>query len=268
MSNWWEQAPVEQKGDWWDAAPVAAPSNAGNIPTNPADRQVGQIYTDGAGRPRRWMGDSWEVGDAARETTIGEFAKGVGIDLLQGLTRVPEGLADTIGWAFGGGESLLTPQGKADIQGARDYLETYKPAAYRGEQAIPIVKRGADGSIAGVGLPSAESVAGILSHSAPQVPLLVAGGGGLRTVAQQALPNSPRLAAALGYGGANAALVAPTGAEDVRMEALANGATKDEADTAANRAFAMLAPLTALTGGAGGAAVAETPAGKGGDQHA
>lgn len=254
MSNWWDAAPkVDAGNDWWSDAPVERPSNAGNIPLDPAQRRVGEIYTDGSGRPRRWMGDSWAFDDAARETTLGEFARGVGVDVLQGLTRAPEALADTIGWAFGGGESLLTPAAKADIQGSRDWLETLKPSAYRGEQAIPIVERGADGGIAGVGLPSAESVVGTLGQSAPQVPMLVAGGGGLRTLAKRILPNSPRLAAALGYGGANAAMVAPTGAEDVRMEALANGATADQADAAADKAFAMLAPLTALTGGAGGA---------------
>lgn len=255
MSNWWDAAPKADAGqDWWSDAPVERPSNAGNIPLDPAQRRVGEIYTDGAGRPRRWMGDSWAFDDAARETTLGEFVQGLGVDLLQGLTRAPEALADTIGWAFSGGQgSLLTPAAKAEIQGSRDYLEALKPAAYRGEQSIPIVKRDAEGGIAGIGLPSAESVTGTLTQSLPQVPMLVGAGGGLRTAAQGILPNSPRLAAALGYGGANAALVAPTGAEDVRMEALANGATPDQAASAANKAFGMLAPLTALTGGAGGA---------------
>jgi diguanylate cyclase (GGDEF)-like protein len=214
------------------------------------------IYTDAAGRPRRWNGESFDFGDAARETTIGETVKGAGVDLLQGLTRVPEGLADTLGWLFGGGESLLTPTAKADIQGSRDYLETLKPQAYRSEQAVPIVRRDAEGGIEGVGLPSAESVLGSLTQSAPQIPLLLAGGGSLRKLADSVLTKSPRLAAAVGYGGANAAMVAPTGAEDVRMQALAEGASEAEADLASKKAFTMLAPLTALTGGAGGAASA------------
>lgn len=226
------------------------------IPIRPQDRRIGQVYTDKAGQPRRWLGDSWATDDAARETTLGEFTGGLGVDLLQGLTRVPESLADAIGWAFGGGESLLTPQAKADIQGSRDYLETLKPASYRGEQAVPIIRRDEVGGIEGVNVPSAESIGGTLTSSLPQIPTLLYGGGGLRTAAQQVLPNSPRIAAALGYGGANAALVAPTGAEDVRMQALERGASEDEASSAANKAFAMLAPLTAITGGVGGAASA------------
>lgn len=236
------------------ATPVPAGLAPGtNIPMRVEDRRVGQIYTDRAGKPRRWMGDSWAVGDAARETTLGEFAGGLGVDLLQGLQRVPVGLADSIGWLLGGGESLITPEGRAEVQQSTDYLETLKPAAYRGEQAIPVVQRGAKGEIDGVGLPSAESLLGTITSSAPQIPTFLAAGGGLREAATRVLPNAPRLAAALGFGGSNAALVAPTGAEEIRMRALAEGATPEQADSAADKAAALLVPLTTLTGGAGGA---------------
>lgn len=251
-----KQSQTAKAGLFDDLVPGAGPSVAPGttIPIRPEDRRVGKIYTDSTGRPRRWLGDSWGIEDQARETTLGEFATGLGVDLLQGLGRVPESIADAIGWAFSGGQgSILTPEAKREIQVGRDYLESLKPAAYRGEQAVPIVRRDEAGGIEGLNAPSAESVGGTLVSSLPQIPALVAGGGGLRAGAQAILPNSPRLATAIGYGGANAALVAPTGAEDVRMEALANGATEAEASAAANRAFAMLAPLTALTGGTGGA---------------
>lgn len=222
------------------------------IPVRPEDREVGRIYTDRAGQPRRWMGDHWGIDDAARDSTVGEFTKGLGVDFLQGLQRVPVSLADSIGWVFGGGESLITPEGRAEVKQATDYLENLKPASYRAEQAVPIVKRGEDGRVSGLGLPTSESVAGAISQSAPQIPTFLAAGGGLREAAARFLPNSPRLAAALGYGSANAALVTPGGAEDVRLQALAEGATREQADAAANKAAALLAPLTAITGGVGG----------------
>ena len=200
------------------------------IPVRPEDRKVGRISTDRAGQPRRWMGDHWGIDDAARDSTVGEFTKGLGVDFLQGLQRVPVSLADSIGWVFGGGESLITPEGRAEVQQATDYLENLKPASYRAEQAVPIVKRGEDGRVSGLGLPTSESVAGAISQSAPQIPTFLAAGGGLREAAARFLPNSPRLAAALGYGSANAALVTPGGAEDVRLHALAEGATSDQAE--------------------------------------
>lgn len=228
----------------------ALQSGNGDIPARPEDREVGRIYTDKRGVPRRWMGDSWAAGDSARETSLAEMAGGAGIDLVQGLTRAPESLLDLIGWATGG-ESLLTPEGKQAFEGSRQLLETYKPEAYRAEQAVPIVQRDAHGGIAGVNVPSGESVLGVIAQSLPQIPQMVATGGGLKTAAQGILPNSPRLASVLGYGTSNAGMVAPGIAEQARAEALAAGASPEEAQAVANKAMAMAVPLTMATGGVG-----------------
>lgn len=230
------------------AAPAA--SGNGDIPLRPQDREVGRIYTDKRGIPRRWLGDSWASGDAARETSLAETLGGAGIDLVQGLTRVPESLLDLVGWATGG-ESLLTPEGKRAFEESRQFYEQFKPEAYRAEQATPIVQTNEAGEITGVNLPSGESVAGTIAQSLPQIPAMLYGGGGLRSVAEKALPNAPRLAAVLGYGGANAAMVAPGAAEQARMEALDSGATPEQAQQAANVAMALTAPLTFATGGLG-----------------
>lgn len=225
-------------------------SGNGDIPARPEDREVGRIYTDRRGVPRRWMGDSWAAGDSARETSLAEMAGGAGIDLVQGLTRAPESLLDLIGWATGG-ESLLTPEGKQAFEGSRQLLETYKPEAYRAEQAVPVVQRDAQGGIAGVNVPSGESVLGVIAQSLPQIPQMVATGGGLKSAAQGILPNSPRLASVLGYGTANAGMVSPGIAEQARAEALAAGASPEEAQAVANKAMAMAVPLTMATGGVG-----------------
>ncbi len=230
-------------------APVAMSGN-GDIPQNARDRELGAIYTDKRGTPRRWTAAGWEYGDNARETTLGEFAGGAGIDLVQGLTRAPESLLDLIGWATGG-ESLLTPEGKAGFEGARQTLETYKPAAYRAEQASPIVQRDEQGGIDGFNLPTGESLVGTIAQSLPQIPQMIYGGGGLKTAAQDILPNAPKLASVLGYGTANAGMVAPGIAEQARTEALKAGYTPEEAQAVANKAMAMAVPLTAATGGIG-----------------
>lgn len=241
-------APAGPKLPPLPAAPAA--SGNGDIPLRPQDREVGRIYTDKRGVPRRWLGDSWASGDAARETSLAETLGGAGIDLVQGLTRVPESLLDLVGWATGG-ESLLSPEGKRAFEESRQFYEQFKPEAYRAEQATPIVQTNEAGEITGVNQPSGESVAGTIAQSLPQIPAMLYGGGGLRSVAEKALPNAPRLAAVLGYGGANAAMVAPGAAEQARMEALKAGATPEQAQQAANVAMALTAPLTFATGGLG-----------------
>lgn len=225
-------------------------SGNGDIPARPEDREVGRIYTDKRGQPRRWMGNSWAAGDSARETTLAELAGGAGIDVVQGMTRAPESLLDLIGWVSGG-ESLLTPEGKQAFEDSRQWLETFKPEAYRAEQAAPVVQRDAAGGVAGLNMPSGESIVGTIAQSIPQIPQMVATGGGLRTAVQGVLPNAPRLASVLGYGGANAGMVAPGIAEQARTEALQAGATPEQAQDAANKAMAMAVPLTMATGGLG-----------------
>jgi hypothetical protein len=161
-----------------------------------------------------------------------------------------EALLDLVGWATGG-ESLLTPEGKQKFEESRQAMEAYKPEAYRAEQSVPVVQRDAAGGISGVNLPSGESVVGTIAQSLPQIPQMVYTGGGLRNAAQGVLQNSPKLASVLGYGGANAAMVAPGIAEQARTEALQAGATPEQAQAAANKAMAMAVPLTTATGGLG-----------------
>ena len=228
----------------------AVMSGNGDIPLRAEDREVGAIYTDKRGEPRRWTGDGWLAGDSARETTVLEALGGTGIDVVQGLTRAPESLLDLIGWATGG-ESLLTPEGKAAFEDSRQTLEQFKPEAYRAEQAVPVVQRDEQGGIAGVNLPSGESVMGTIGQSAGLLPQMVYGGGGAKALAEKVLPNAPRLASVLGYGTANAGMVAPGIAEQARTEALAAGATPEQAQDVANKAMAMAVPLTMATGGVG-----------------
>lgn len=228
----------------------AVMSGNGDIPLRAEDREVGAIYTDKRGEPRRWTGDGWLAGDSARETTVLEALGGTGIDVVQGLTRAPESLLDLIGWATGG-ESLLTPEGKAAFEDSRQTLEQFKPEAYRAEQAVPVVQRDEQGGIAGVNLPSGESVMGTIGQSAGLLPQMVYGGGGAKVLAEKILPNAPRLASVFGYGTANAGMVAPGIAEQARTEALKAGYTPEEAQAVANKALAMAVPLTAATGGIG-----------------
>lgn len=232
-------------------APVAQ-AGSGDIPLRPQDRVPGRIYTDRTGAPRRWnAGGYWESGDRARETTWGELGSGLALDATAALTYAPEAVADLAGWLFGGGQSVLSTEGKQAFQGARDWIQSYRPEAYVAERSAPIVQRDAEGGIAGVNVPTAEAVLGTVAESLPQVPMMLLGGSGAANLARSALPASPRLATALGYGGANTGLVAPGVAEDVRAQALADGATPEEAQSAANRALAMAAPLTFATGAAG-----------------
>lgn len=225
-------------------------SGNGDIPARAEDREAGRIYTDKRGIPRRWTGNSWAAGDSARETTLPEMAGGAAIDVVQGMTRAPESLLDLVGWVSGG-QSLLTPEGKQGFEDSRQWLESFKPEAYRAEQAVPVVQRDAYGGVAGLNMPSGESIVGTIAQSLPQIPQMVATGGGLRTAAQKVLPNAPRAASVLGYGGANAGMVAPGIAEQARAEALQAGATPEQAQDAANKAMAMAVPLTMATGGLG-----------------
>lgn len=242
-------------------------SGNGDIPKRPQDREVGRIYTDKRGVPRRWMGDSWASGDAARETTAVEKFEGGYNDLIQGFTRAPEAIldlgywanklnpADRIARALVPGYANRVDSGMVDttrfFENARRAYEQFKPEAYRAEQAKPVVQRDAEGNITGVGLPSTEQVGGALMQTAPQIPQMIAGGGGARTLVGEVLPNMPKLAAFLGYGTANAGMVAPNAAEQARVEALDAGATPEQADRAANVTMALTAPLTLATGGAG-----------------
>ena len=242
-------------------------SGNGNIPARPEDREVGKIYVDKRGVPRRWLGDSWGAGDSARNTTAMEKFEGGYNDLIQGFTRAPEALLQLGFWA-----QKMNPVDRiarhvspsyaersdaqmADItrffNQARQGYEQFKPEAYKAEQAVPVVKRDDQGHIVGIGMPSSEQVLGTTMQSLPQIPQMIAGGGGARTLIGEVLPNAPKLAAFLGYGGANAALVAPNAAEQARVDALDAGASPQQADRAANTTMALTVPLTVATGGAG-----------------
>lgn len=243
-------------------------SGNGDIPLRPQDREVGRIYTDKRGQPRRWMGDSWAFGDAARETTPMELFEGGYNDLIQGTTRAPEALIDLGFWvnkvnpvnnlarALIPGYAAREDEGKAQVtryfNNARAAYEQFKPEAYKAEQAKPIVSRDAEGSITGIGLPSGEQLLGTTMQTLPQIPQMIVGGGGARNVVAKVLPEaSPLLQSFLGYGTANSALVAPNAAEQARVEALDAGATPEQASSAANTTMALTAPLTFATGGAG-----------------
>lgn len=243
-------------------------SGNGNIPLRPQDREVGRIYTDKRGQPRRWMGDSWAFGDAARETTPMELFEGGYNDLIQGFTRAPEALIDLGYWAnkINPADNLarmLIPgyaekvdSGKAEVtrffNDARAGYEQFKPAAYQAEQAKPVVLRDAEGGIDGFNLPSGETLLGTTMQTVPQIPQMILGGGGARNAVAKVLPEaSPLLQNFLGYGAANSALVAPNAAEQARVEALDAGATPEQANQAANTTMALTAPLTFATGGAG-----------------
>lgn len=225
-------------------------SGNGDIPLRAEDREVGRIYTDKRGQPRRWTGEGWLAGDSARETTLAETLGGMGIAGVQGMTRVPESLLDLVGWATSG-ESLLTQDGKTAFEDSRKWLETFKPEAYRAEKAGDVVETDAQGQITGVNMPSAEKVLDMIGESSVQIPTMIYGGGGLKTAAQGILPNAPKLASVLGYGTANAGMVAPGVAEQARAEALKAGYTPEEAQAVANKAMSLAAPLTMATGGLG-----------------
>lgn len=243
-------------------------SGNGNIPLRPQDREIGRIYTDKRGQPRRWMGDSWAFGDAARETTPMELFEGGFNDLIQGFTRAPEALIDLGYWAnkinpvdilartLIPGYAEKVDSGKTKVtrffNDARAGYEQFKPAAYQAEQAKPVVLRDAEGNIDGFNLPSGETLLGTTMQTAPQIPQMIVGGGGARNVVAKLLPEaSPLLQSFLGYGAANSALVAPNAAEQARVEALDAGATPEQANQAANTTMALTAPLTFATGGAG-----------------
>lgn len=242
-------------------------SGNGDIPARPEDREIGKIYVDKRGMPRRWLGDSWAPADASRETTGMEKFQGAYNDLIQGTIRAPEALIDLGYWAkkinpvdriaraLVPGYAEKVDAEIVDVtrffENARSGFESFKPEAYKSEQATPVVHRDAQGNITGLGLPSTEQVLGTTMQSAPQIPQMLLGGGAAKNVITEVLPNSPKLAAFLGYGSANAATVAPNAAEQARVEALDSGKTPEQAAAAANVTMGLTAPLTVLTGGAG-----------------
>jgi GNAT superfamily N-acetyltransferase len=227
--------------------PLTADSGNGNIPLRAADRVIGEIYTDKRGMPRRWTADGWQGGDLARDSTLGEKAQGMALSLPIGATNALKSVIDLASLLSG---VDTTAEYDRMFRESNQFYESLKPVAYRAEQT-PIVQRDSAGGIAGVNIPSVESVADAVTTSIPQIPLFLGTGGGLKGMADAVIPNSPRLAAFLGYGTANAALVAPGQRQDTIAQVRADGGTEDQAQSAGNKAGVLTGLLTAVTGGTG-----------------
>jgi len=213
----------------------------------------------------------------SRETTWREFGAGLAIDTLGIGPQVPlKGIADLANMFGVPGAQSASDFFRRGIQAA----EELKPDAYRAQAAIGPTVRDADGNVVGLRAPSAEAFFGNLGASASHIPFMLAGGGALRNLAGAGLRRAgvgdeaaDLAGTALGYGGINAALVAPSAADDVRREAYdealaretaeaalehgtvtpelraqAEQAASEEARAAQMRALAMVAPLTAVTG--------------------
>ena len=227
--------------------PLTADSGNGNIPLKAEDRVVGEIYTDKRGMPRRWTADGWQGGDLARDSTLGEKVQGMALSLPIGATNALKSVIDLASLLSG---VDTTAEYDRMFRESNAFYESLKPAAYRAEQT-PIVQRDSAGGIAGVNIPSVESVADAVTTSIPQIPLFLGTGGGLKGMADAVIPNSPKLAAFLGYGTANAALVAPGQRQDTIAQVRADGGTEDQAQSAGNKAGVLTGLLTAVTGGTG-----------------
>lgn len=227
--------------------PLTAESGNGNIPLKAADRVVGEIYTDKRGMPRRWTADGWQGGDLARNSTLAEKARGMALSLPIGATNAVKSIIDLASLLSG---VDTTAEFDAAFRESNEFYESLKPAAYRAEQT-PIVQRDSAGGIAGLNMPSVESVADAITTSIPQIPLFLGTGGGLKGMADAVIPNSPKLAAFLGYGTANAALVAPGQRQDTMAQVRSEGGTEEQAQSAGNKAGILTGLLTAVTGGTG-----------------
>lgn len=141
-----------------------------------------------------------------------------------------------------------------------DAGEYFLPDAYKQSRQRGFIETDEAGNFVGLQAPSVDAAFGTIARSAAQVPFLLAGGSGATNIASRALPAAAqRFAPMVGYGAANAALVAPTEADSIAREAYASaieaGASEGEAiaqsEEARLKALAMLAPLTGLTGAAG-----------------
>lgn len=201
-----------------------------------------------------------------RETSIAEFAQGVGLQGLRGTIGASEALASQGDLAARGlipGYSALVPRTAAqkvigDIyEPGKEAATELMPEAYRAELERDIVLTNENDEITGFQMPTGEQVVGTIAESAAYIPQLLAGGG----AASSALQGVARkgMADFVGYGAANAATVAPTqGIETFRSvyeEARANGLNETEAYKAASEASQSVekevGALSFLTGGAG-----------------
>jgi hypothetical protein len=254
------QPPQQQPGvDWAQFKPVAAPEAAQPEIDQPA---------------------------AEAETPLGEFVGGSALRFLQGAMQGTGGLGKAAEYA-----RRLSPQGileaglaslfTGDETGAKSVLTRptasgafFDPGVEAADQLVQseaptfaanakqgVAERDADGNLVGVQAPSAEWLVSGGAQTLPQLPAMLVGGGGLTSAFQRALMNSPRLAAALGYGTANASLTVPQQGEDAYELALQNGATEDEALVAGLKAAGISLPVNAALGG--GSAVLSGLAGQG-----
>lgn len=189
--------------------------------------------------------------------TAGERLASTGLSIASGAMRAVKAPADLV--------NVVAPndltRGISDffqegIDGARDIA----PDSIKRERENQILSPGVDGGI-DFNMPNATQIIDVLAESAPMIPGLLLGGGALSAGAK-ALGAAPRVAQAIGYGGANAAFVAPAAGDESRREALAAGLSEDQARDAELTAAGLMAPISAVTGAAGLGLAAKMGAGR------
>lgn len=190
--------------------------------------------------------------------TARERLAGAGLSVASGAMRAAKAPADLV--------STLAPN---DVtRGISDFFQTgidaardVAPESIKRERENQILSRGVDGGI-DFNMPTATQVIDVLAESAPMIPGMLLGGGALAKGAQ-ALGAGRGAAQAIGYGGANAAFVAPSAGDESRREALAAGLSEENAREAELTAAGLMTPIAAATGAAGLGLAAKLGQGRG-----
>lgn len=211
----------------------------------------------------------WADLEQNRETTGGEFVGGL---MAQGARGIMRAGRDTLALAAKAGTAapdairkligmepigpMLERQAGAFFEPGMQAATEMMPEAYQRELGREVIGQNEETGELEFSLPTGEQTVGTLVESLPQIPGMIAGGQGAAGLMARAFPKASQ---ALGFGASNAATVSQgqyfDTLNEVRAQALADGATPAQADAkaeeAARIAQAGTAALSFGTGAAG-----------------
>lgn len=178
--------------------------------------------------------------------TIGERFKGAGLSLLKGFPQVGKSVTDLA--------AIITPKPFKDEVGAVqdffqrgiDSVDAFRPESVKRSQQRGFINQ----ETGNLQVPSPEAIVDPLLSSIPQIPFFL-GGAAVIKPALLAAKVSPKIAAALGFGITNTALVAPGQYFEILKEAKAAGVSDQMAIAQAKTALKLNIPLTMVTGTVG-----------------
>ena len=136
--------------------------------------------------------DQFDPAPAPRDTTLGEKAGGLALDLAIGTQRATKAIPDLASFILP--DAVTNPVSEFFERGI-DAAEALKPEAFKAKQRETFIERDEAGDFKGFQLPSFEHLAGITTSSLPLIPSFLVGGGAAAT-GLKALPflkQSPRL---------------------------------------------------------------------------